>query len=194
MKSLNNFIVYLEKKFEDEIETEGGLKLYIDTKFEPFKNRVNEGEVVAVPAKHETGVEKGDTLYFHHLVVMADAQPLPVDDNHFVVHYHPDHAVSSQAFAYKSKRTGKISALSSWSILSHVEQKPEASSSGIQIVKLKEPQVKTAKVAFENKKLKDLGVKKGDVVGVRKDSDYSFKIDGDTFYRTRLDDIYYVEA
>jgi len=194
MKSLNNFIVYLEKKFEDEIETEGGLKLYIDTKFEPFKNRVNEGKVVAVPAKYETGVEEGDTLYFHHLVVMADAQPLPFDDNHFIVYYHPNHAVSSQAFAYKSKRTGKIYALSSWSILSHVEQKPEASSSSIQIVSLKDPQVKTAKVAFENKKLKDLGVKKGDIVGVKKDSDYSFKIDGETFYRTRLEDLLYVEA
>jgi co-chaperonin GroES (HSP10) len=193
MKSLNNFIVYLEKKFEDEIETEGGLKLYIDTKFEPFKNRVNEGEVIAVPAKHETGVEEGDTLYFHHLVVMADAQPLPVDDNHYVVHYHPDHAISSQAFAYKSKKTGEVHPLSTWSILEHIDQEEEVKSDIIEIIEVKERQVKKAKVAFGSHKLDELGVKKGDVVAVKKDSDYSFKIDGDTFYRTRLDDMYYVD-
>ncbi len=125
MESLNSFIIYLEKRYEDEIETKGGLKLYVDTRFEPFKNRINEGKVVAVPAKYETGVEVGDTLYFHHLVVLADGQPLPVDDNHYVVRYHPDHAVSSQAIAYKSKRTGKVKPLSTWSILKHVEQEEE---------------------------------------------------------------------
>jgi len=194
MESLNSFIVYLEKRYDNEIETKGGLKLYIETKFEPFKNRVNEGKVVAVPAKYETGVEVGDTLYFHHLVVLADGQPLPVDDNHYVVCYHPEHAISSQAIAYKSEKTGEIHHLSNWSILQHVEQKKEIKSNIIEVVELKERQVKKAKVAFENNHLKKLGVKKGDIVGIRKDSDYSFKIDGETFYRTRLDDLLYVEA
>ena len=194
MESLNSFIVYLEKRYEDEIETKGGLKLYIDTKFEPFKNRVNEGEVIAVPAKYETGVEVGDTLYFHHLVVIADGQPLPVDDNHYVVRYHPEHAVSSQAIAYKSAKTGEVHPLSTWSILEHVEQKEEVKSDIIQVVELKERKVKKAKVAIENDRLKELGVKKGDIVGIRKDADYSFKIDGETFYRTRLEDLMYVEV
>tara|TARA_S200002703_G_C3684676_1_gene210206 strand:+ start:56 stop:640 length:585 start_codon:yes stop_codon:yes gene_type:complete len=191
MKSLNSFIVYLDKRYEDEIETKSGLKLYIDPKFEPFKNRVNEGEVIAVPAKYETGVEVGDTLYFHHLVVIADGQPLPVDDDHYVVTYHPEHAISSQAFAYKSKRTGEVKPLSTWSILEHVEQEKEIKSELIEIVEIKERQVKKAKVAFENQKLKDLGLEKGDIVGVKKDSDYSFKIDGEPFYRTRLADLWY---
>ena len=191
MESLQHFIVHIEKRYEDEIETKGGLKLYIDTKFEPFKNRINEGTVVSMPAKYETGVEVGDTLYFHHLVVLADGQPIPVDDDHYVVYYHPEHAISSQAIAYKSKDTGEVQPLSTWSILEHVEQEEEVKSELIKVVELKEREVKKAKVAVENQKLRDLGVSKGDIVGVKKNSDYPFKIDGETFYRTRLEDLWY---
>lgn len=193
MKSLNSFIVRVEKRYEDEIETEGGLKLYVDTKFEPFKHRINEGEVVATPAKFETGVEVGDTLYFHHLVVLADGQPLPIADDHYFVRYNPDIALDSQAIAYKSKATGDVVPLSSWSVLKHVEQEPEVDSSVIEVVKLKEPPVKKAEVAMESDKTKEIGVKKGDIVGIMKNSDYPFKVDGETYYRTRVMDLMYVE-
>lgn len=193
MKSLNSFVVSVKKRYEDEIETEGGLKLYIDTKYEPFKHRVNEGEVVATPAKFETGVEVGDTLYFHHLVVLADGQPLPVADDNYVVRYDPDLAINSQAIAYKSKATGDVIPLSTWSVLRHVEQEPEVNSSVIEVVKLKEPTVKKAEVALENDKTEEIGVKKGDIVGIMKNMDYPFKIDGETYYRTRIEDLLYVE-
>jgi co-chaperonin GroES (HSP10) len=193
MKSLNSFIVHVPKRYNDEIETKSGLKLYMETKFQPFENRVNEGEVISVPAKHDTGVEVGDTLYFHHLVVLADGQPLPVDDDHYVVRYNAVHALDSQAIAYKSAKTGEVKPLSTWSILEHVEQKEEIKSDLIEIVELKERQVKRAKVAFDGEELKKVGVKKGDFVGVLKDSDYPFKIDGEKFYRTRIHDLMYIE-
>jgi hypothetical protein len=50
MKSLNSFVVHVPKRYNDEIKTKSGLKLYLDTKFQPFENRINEGEVVSVPA------------------------------------------------------------------------------------------------------------------------------------------------
>ena len=193
MKSLNSFIVHVPKRYNDEIETKSGLKLYMETKFQPFENRVNEGEVIAVPAKYDTGVEVGDTLYFHHLVVLADGQPLPVDDDHYVVRYNHIHALDSQAIAYKSAKTGEVKPLSTWSILEHVEQKEEIKSDLIEIVELKERQVKRAKVAFDGEELRKVGVKKGDFVGVLKDSDYPFKIDGEKFYRTRIHDLMYIE-
>jgi len=193
MKSLNSFIVHVPKRYNDEIETKSGLKLYMETKFQPFENRVNEGEVVAVPAKFKTGVEVGDTLYFHHHVVLADGQPLPVDDDHYVVRYNAIHALDSQAIAYKSAKTGEVKPLSTWSVLEHVEQKKEVKSDVIEVVELKERQVKKAKVAFDSEELKKAGVKKGDIVGVLKESDYAFKVDGDTFYRTRIYDLLYKE-
>jgi co-chaperonin GroES (HSP10) len=194
MKSLNSFVVYVPKRYNDEIKTKSGLKLYLDTKFQPFENRINEGEVVSVPAKFKTGVEVGDTLYFHHLVILEDGQPLPVNDDHYVVRYDPVVALNCQAICYKSKKDGKVYPLSTWSILEHVEQEKTTKSDVIEVIEVKEREVKTAKVAFDSEGLKTIGVKKGDIVGILKDSDYPFTIDGNKLYRTRTRDLMYIEA
>ena len=70
MKTLDLFVVELEKQINDTITTDGGLELYMDTRHEgsEFRNRVTEGPVVSAPLKHDTGVEEGDTLFFHHLI------------------------------------------------------------------------------------------------------------------------------
>ena len=89
MKTFDLFIVELEKTVNDTIKTESGLELFIETKFEnsEFDYRVTQGPVVAVPFKYDTGVSVGDTLYFHHLVVMQEGQVLTGVDNHYFVQY-----------------------------------------------------------------------------------------------------------
>ena len=84
MKTFNFFVVELKQLINDTIKTDSGLELYIDTRFEmgEFEYRITEGPVVAAPFKYDTGVEPGDTLYFHHLVVMQGGQPLTGDDDH----------------------------------------------------------------------------------------------------------------
>ena len=77
MRTLDIFVVDIPKRINDTIRTQGGLELYVDTKFDEFKHRVNEGEVVAWPERYEVDARVGDTLYFHHLVVVNDGQPLP---------------------------------------------------------------------------------------------------------------------
>ena len=116
MKTFDLFIVELEKTVNDTITTDSGLELYIETKFEnsEFDHRVTQGPVVAVPFKYDTGVSVGDTLYFHHLVVMQEGQVLTGVDNHYFVQYGKQ-AIGNQAFAYKSKETGEIKCLGGWS-------------------------------------------------------------------------------
>ena len=106
MKTFNFFVVELEKPINDTIKTESGLELFIETKFEnsEFDYRVTEGPVVAAPFKYDTGVEIGDTLYFHHLVVMQGGQVLTGFDNHYIVNYSDQFAVQNQAIAYKSQK------------------------------------------------------------------------------------------
>ncbi len=103
MRPFDLFVVELEKTTNDTIKTESGLELYVDTKFNEFEHRVTEGPVVAAPFKYDTGVEPGDTLYFHHLVVMNDGQGLTGFDNHYLVRYNPEHAVNNQALLIKTK-------------------------------------------------------------------------------------------
>jgi len=194
MKTFDLFVVELKRLVNDTITTNGGLELYIDNRFNEFQNRVTEGPVVAVPFKYDTGVEVGDTLYFHHLVVINDGQPLTGEDNHYLVRFDPNNTVNNQAIAYKSAKTGEVHPLAGWSLLEGVEEHEEKESDIIEVVKLKEKPVTKGMVAFKAPWIDELGLKIGDVVGFKKNMDYRIKIDGKEYYRTRAEDLLYVEA
>ena len=87
MKTLNVFVVELDKLINDTINV-GGKELFIDTRFEmgEFNNRINEGVVVSPPAKHDTGIKR--TLYFLHHVVMQGGQKLFEDYDDKQLHLH----------------------------------------------------------------------------------------------------------
>jgi co-chaperonin GroES (HSP10) len=194
MRTFDLFVVELEKRLNDTITTNSGLELYIDTRFNEFESRVTEGPVVSVPFKHDTGVEVGDTLYFHHLVVVNDGQPLTGEDNHYLVRFDPEHTVNNQAIAYKSAKTGEIHPLAGWSLLEGVEEKEEKESDLIEVIKLKEKPVTKGMVALQAPWVEELGLKVGDVVGFKKNMDYRIKIDGTEYYRVRAEDLMYVEV
>ena len=148
MRTFNLFVVELDKTVNDTITTSGGLELYIASRFNEFENRVTEGPVVAVPFKYETGVEPGDTLYFHHLVVVNEGQPLTGNDNHYLVRYDQDHAINNQAIGFKSSSTDTIHPLAGWSLLEPVEEEEVQKSDIIEVVKLKEKPTTRGRVAF----------------------------------------------
>ena len=125
MKTFNLFVVKLEKRLKDTITSDSGFELYVDARFDDFKNRTTEGPVVCVPFKFETGVEEGDTLYFHHLVVLGgnnNGQIFTQEDNTYIVNYDPINAIGNQAIAYKSQKDDKIRCLAGWCLLKSVEQ------------------------------------------------------------------------
>jgi len=193
MRTFDLFIVELETTIKDTITTSGGLELYIDNRFNEFENRITEGPVVAAPFKYDTGVEVGDTLYFHHLVVVNDGQPLTGEDNHYLVRFDPEHTINNQAIAYKSARSGEIHPLAGWSLLESVEEEEEKQSTTIEVVRLKKSPVTKGIVAFKAPWVEKLGLKVGDVVGFKENRDYRIKIDGKEYYRTRAEDLMYVE-
>ena len=193
MKTFNLFVVELNKLVDDTITTDSGLELYIDTRFNEFENRITEGPVVAVPFKYETGVKPGDTLYFHHLVVINEGQPLTGDDNHYLVRYDEDHAINNQAIAFKDSDTGDVHPLAGWSLLESVEEKKVQESEVIEIIKLDEKLPTRGRVAFTSSGIEAIGLKVGDVVGFKENRDYRITIDGKEYYRTRIEDLMYAE-
>jgi len=193
MKTFDLFVVKIDRLINDTIKTEGGLELYIDNRFNEFQNRTTEAPVVAVPFKYDTGVEVGDTLYFHHLVVVNDGQPLTGEDNHYLVRFDPDNTVNNQAIAYKSAKTGRVHPLAGWSLLQGVEEREEKQSDIIDVVKLKDSPVTKGKVSFTPPWVEELGLEVGDVVGFRKNMDYRITIEGEEYYRVRAEDLMYVE-
>ena len=194
MKTLDLFVVELEKQINDTIVTDGGLELYVDSKFNEFEHRVTEGPVVAAPMRHDTGVREGDTLYFHHLVVLNEGQVLTGHDKHYLVRYDPEHTINNQAIAYKCQDTGQIRPLAGWTLLEPIEELEAGEQSDlIEVVKIVESPVRSARVPFDCEATDELGIKKGDVVGLKKNRDYEIKNDGKTYFRVRAEDILYVE-
>lgn len=193
MRSLKKFVVELKKRLNDTMTLDNGVELYVDTKFNEFDHRVTEGPIISVPAKYDIGAQPGDTLYFHHLVVVNGGQGLMGEDDHYLVHYHPETATESQAIAYKNA-DGDIVPLGGWGLLEPVEEKVKEESKLIELVELKEKPVKTGRVAFTAPWIEELGVEVGDVVGIPKSMDYRIKIDGKEYYRTRAQDFLYVES
>jgi len=193
MRTFDLFIVKLEKTLNDTITTDSGLELYIDTKYHEFENRVTEGPVVAVPFKYDTGVQPGDTLYFHHLVVINEGQPLTGESDHYIVNYSEANAVSNQAIAFKAKGSDTIVPLAGWSLLEPVEEEEVQESETIKVVKLKEEPTTRGRVAFTSSGIEEVGLEVGDVVGFKKNMDYRIKIDGKEYYRTRIQDLMYKE-
>lgn len=192
MKTFDLFVVKLDKLTNDTITTESGLELYIDTKYNEFEHRVTEGPVVAVPFKYDTGVSVGDTLYFHHLVVMNDGQPLTGEDNHYLVKYNPEHTVNNQAIAYKNK-DGEITPLGGWVLLTPVQEDSPTQDGSIEVVSFSPPTVTKGRLAFSTEDTRHMNLEEGDVVGFPVNRDYSLSIDGDEYYRVRAEDLLYVE-
>ena len=193
MKTFDLFVVELETKISDTITTDSGLELYIDSKFNEFENRIQEGPVVASPFKYETGVKPGDTLYFHHLVVVNEGQILTGEDNHYLVRYDPDHTINNQAIAYKDQHTGDIEPLAGWSLLEAIEEEEVPESDTIDVIKFAEKLPTKGRVAFTSRWVEEVGLEVGDVVGFKENRDYRITIEDKEYYRTRVEDLLYVE-
>jgi len=188
MKALDAFIVELKNNVNDTITTDSGLELYVDTRFNEFDHRVNEGPIHNPPARYETGAKPGDTLYFHHHVVLDKGQIMPGEDDKYLVFYNEQQAATNQAIAYKDQETGEIHQLFGWALLEPYDEDEEKESEIIEVVKLKQSPVTKGKVAFG---VKEMGLEKGDVVGFKKNRDYRIKIDGKEYYRVAATELLY---
>jgi len=188
MKALEAFIVELKNNVNDTITTDSGLELYVDTRFNEFDHRVNEGPIHNPPARYETGAKPGDTLYFHHHVVLDKGQIMPGEEDKYLVFYNEQQASTNQAIAYKDQETGEIHQLFGWALLEPYEEEEEKESEIIEVVKLKQSPVTKGKVAFG---VKEMGLEKGDVVGFKKNRDYRIKIDGKEYYRVAATELLY---
>ena len=190
MNLLYYFVVKLPKLTNDEIKL-GDQEIYLETKFNEFEHRVNEGEVVHTPLKFDTPVKPGDTLYFHHLVVINGGMPFADYKDHYVVSFDPDVAINSHAYAYRPQGTEKVLALDGWSILRPAFEE-EVEHAMFDVVEYNEKPRTTGVVVSPSQDLEEMGVSVGDTVGFKKNMDYTFKVDGEDYFRTRTTDLLYV--
>jgi len=185
MQSLYDFFVRLPKAFNDELKV-GDQSIYLDPKWNEFQNRKMEAEVFSVPAKYDTGVKPGDTLYFHHHVVIQGGQKLfgeDISDKNYICMYNEEAPAQSQAIAYKKKDTGEVVVCKGWIILEPYKDKKYSPSEVIETVTLEEEKIHKGRLAFESEESKELGINLGEIVGFKPGLAYPFKIEGKEYIR-----------
>ncbi len=191
MRPLSNFVVYVPKKV-NETKKIGDVEIYIETKFNEFEHRVMEGEVVGIPEKYKTQVAIGDTLYFHHHVVIT---PQVLDENNdlYQVNYSPDGGHATQSYIVKKKDTDEIIALDDWVFLDPIKPEPKLKSDILELVSFEEEVNYKGKIMYASDKIKELGLKIGDVVWFTKNSDYEMQIDDKKLWRVLIQNLTIVE-
>jgi len=191
VRSLYDFFVKMPKAFNDEVKV-GDTSIYIDPKWNEFENRTQSAEVVAVPEKYDTPVKVGDTIYFHHHVVISgNGNGQRIKDDVYFVRFDPNNGHGTQAYAYKCKDTGKVSLISDWIFLRPEEQEQEQlTDTGIIISQEKPEYNQFGYVLYDSPAVNDLGLKMGDKVMIMKNADYEMEIEGQKVYRVHMDHIY----
>ena len=193
MRSLNKFIVHLPNRFKNTV-TVGGKEIYLDTRFNEFEHRFMEAEIVAAPERYNTGASAGDTLYFHHHVVLGDGQVFDREKGYYIVHYNHDEPLLSQGYAYKRKKDNEIVILQDWVFLKPVEQERYIKSSVLYLDNIADEHNREGEVAFDSDALAELGLYKGDRVFFQKNADYEMEIDGEKYWRMNTNFLTYAKV
>lgn len=208
MRPLKHFLVKVPSVTRDSV-TVNGEEIFLDTRFDEFKHRTMEGEIVGVPEKYDTGASVGDTMYFHHHVVLGGnhlvlkdgvneleesskrGQWLDPNNDVYIVYYEGGYdPLSCQAYAYKSKETGEIKLLGEWVFLVPAEQEQELQSSVVELIDKEREYNQYGYIRFGSDRLEELDLYPGDKVIIRKNADYLMDVDGEKLFRVYLKHIY----
>lgn len=188
MKSPNAFVIRLPEKFKSELEV-GGDKILLISKFQEFENRHMEAEIVSVPILHDTGAKPGDTLYFHHHVILE--KNYQVEEDLFLVPFHPMGGRNNLANAFKNE--AGINMLAEWVFLEKMDSSKKLTSELIEIVQ-DEVSNDHGRIKYDSESLKEMDLHVGDVVYFSKNSDYEMEVDGEKVWRMMTSDLMYAEV
>jgi hypothetical protein len=188
MKPLRQFIVHIPNKFKDEMKL-GDTTIKLVNKFNEFEHRFNYAEIVGAPPKFKNQI--GNTLYFHHHVVVE--QRYDIGDNLYLVNYDAAGGYGNHAIGIENKDSD-ITMLGDWCFVAPPVEKEEAPSDYVVILSLtEEPELEGILLSIP-KDSEWIGAKSGDMVGYTKDSEYKMELlNGVKVYRMRTTELVYVK-
>lgn len=177
MQSPFDFIVKpVNGKRYDNTKQVGGIELIVSTSEEDYRFSNRYAEVIEVPLRYKGPIQKGDTLLVHHNAFkfyndmkgrQRSGRSFFRDDVFFI---EPD-----QFFMYK--RDGKWYPYDRYCFVRPVA----AIDSYIKKPFTNEPLM--GEMVYPNEYLISKGIKAGDKVCFKPDSEYEFKVDDETLYR-----------
>jgi len=185
--SFEYFIIYLPQITKDYIELEGGIKLWLDTTFNPAEHRIPKARVVATPKYYDTPVEIGDYIYFHHNIVKNEKFKL--DDHHFAVPANPN-----DPLAYAYEKDGEINMLYDYMFVAPEEK--DDSEHGNLLIKKKRgvgDTIQVGRVRHANAtSLAKFGGNVASKIHFRKGRNAKFNVNGELLFRVKGVDVNFV--
>jgi hypothetical protein len=183
MRSLNYYIVTPKNgELYDNIAVFEGGSLIVSSSIENHEVTNRQAIVLAAPSKITTDVLPGATIVVHHNVFRkyndmkgkeVFASGLIKGDVYSVDPY--------QVFMYKNPGDSDWTTLDPFCFVSPVKNDVE--------LDIKSEKELYGTMEYPNKYLSELGIKKGDTIGFRTDSEYEFNIDGKKYYRVNSNNI-----
>ena len=118
-----------------------------------------------------------------------------LDENNdlYQVNYSPDGGHATQSYIVKKKDTDEIIALDDWVFLDPIKPEAKLKSDILELVSFEEEVNYKGKIMYASDKIKELGLKIGDVVCFTKNSDYEMQIDDKKLWRVLIQNLTIVE-
>jgi hypothetical protein len=175
MQSLFDYIISTENRYNNVVNIDEK-KLIVNTEITErdhiFVNRI--GTVCSCPLTGDTTIKKGDDVILHHNVFRKWYDSHQVEKNSASFLSENKYLVASdQIYAYK--RNGEWKCLPDYCFVKPIYKDDEWS--------LHTDENLSGELVYLNKKLEDLGLSKGSIVGFTPNSEYEFTIDGQKLYR-----------
>jgi hypothetical protein len=175
MRSLQNYIISTNNRYNNKVDV-GDKELIVNTEITErdhiFVNRI--GIVCSCPITGDTTIKKGDDVILHHNVFRKWYDSHQVEKNSASFLSENKYLVASdQIYAYK--RNGEWKCLPDYCFVKPIYKDDEWS--------LQTDENLSGELVYLNKKLEDLGLSKGSIVGFTPNSEYEFTIDGQKLYR-----------
>lgn len=191
-------LVSTPRKYNNEIEIEGGKVLWLDTSYRPQHHVSISGNVEAVPGlltpshyahgKSTMDLQVGDKVYFNYLTIHPENLMWHNDKEYYQVGYF-------DIFCYL--RDGEMHMTNSWVFVEPMENEAGSHYGNSSIIipeaYRKKPNYKVGKLRHIGKALKgapELEAKEGDYVIYRKNSDFANEIEGEVMYTMKQKDLY----
>jgi hypothetical protein len=175
MQSLFDYIISTENRYNNVVNIDEK-KLIVNTEITErdhiFVNRI--GIVCSCPITGDATIKKGDDVILHHNVFRKWYDSHQVEKNSASFLSENKYLVASdQIYAYK--RNGEWKCLPDYCFVKPIYKDDEWS--------LQTDENLSGELVYLNKKLEDLGLSKGSIVGFTPNSEYEFTIDGQKLYR-----------
>ena len=190
MKASIYFLVEVENTYNNYIEISKDVKFSVNNTIDSMEHINRVGKFIDGPKG--SIVSPGDFLLFHHNICRESfgkqgkrrKSVFNVKDNIFYI-------PATEIFMVMKKSSDQWEALDPYTFIKPIPAEKQKLPNGFE---LKEESYKNMKplmgiLEYPNKKLLELGAKKGDIIAFQENSEHEFEIKGEIFYKMKTRDI-----